>query len=71
MMSGYDCPCRTCTPETGRAPGCHTKDCPNGWYEWDQKHQKDRAAMHRAASRHKQADGVLVAAAIKKRGRER
>ena len=43
-MSTGDCPCKGCTPETGRAPGCHTKACPRGWWEWDRAHKAEREA---------------------------
>ena len=48
-MSRDRSPCWGCTPETGRGPGCHNKDCPRGWYEWDQKQQERRAERALAA----------------------
>ena len=52
-MSLDKCPCGDCTPETGRGPGCHNKDCPRGWYEWDQRQQARRQerAMRSMTSR--------------------
>lgn len=32
-------PCRDCKD---RHAGCHTKDCPHGWYEWDIAHKEQR-----------------------------
>ena len=62
-----DSPCKTCTAETGRGPGCHNPACPHGWYEWDQKHRAEREA--RAAFKHGMdaAEAVLIAA--QKKGR--
>lgn len=34
-----DNPCKTCV-HPDRHPGCHNKDCPKGWYEWDLEHKK-------------------------------
>lgn len=43
-----DCPCKGCTPESGRGPGCHSKWCPHGWYDWNQRHMLRRAAQNAA-----------------------
>lgn len=32
MVDSRKCPCRYCKD---RHEGCHSKDCPNGWYEWE------------------------------------
>lgn len=32
MVDSRKCPCRYCND---RHAGCHSKDCPNGWYEWE------------------------------------
>lgn len=40
-----DCPCRTCTKETGRAsPVCRTKECPHDWFEWQELHKAEKDA---------------------------
>lgn len=56
-----DCPCRGCTPDTGRAPGCHSPDCPHGWYEWDRAHKAERDARNAADY----ADSVLTDCAVR------
>lgn len=33
------CPCRYCTD---RHPGCHTIQCPHGWYQWNEYMAKRR-----------------------------
>ena len=33
-FSPQACPCKFCT--TDRHPGCHTVQCPNGWFEWNE-----------------------------------
>ena len=38
-MSVHNNPCKWCQD---RHAGCHTKDCPHGWYEWDKKHKEER-----------------------------
>lgn len=65
-MSGPS-PCKTCTPETGRGPECHTKDCPRGWYEWDQQHQAEREARRVYNQQGRAAEGVLIEAQRKGR----
>ena len=43
-LAPQKCPCRNCTD---RHPGCHTIQCPNGWYEWDQYMIKRREAINK------------------------
>ena len=62
-----DCPCNGCTAETGRSATCHNKDCPHGWYEWDQLHQAEREARRTHKRRENAAEGVLIDAQTKSR----
>ena len=62
-----DCPCNGCTKETGRGPDCHSKDCPRGWYEWDQLHQAEREALRAHKKRDREAEDVLIRAQAKGR----
>ena len=66
-MSMEDSPCKGCTAETGRSPTCHNKDCPHGWYEWDQRHQAAREALRAHKLREQAAEGVLINAQAKGR----
>ena len=43
-LAPQKCPCRDCTD---RHPGCHTRLCPNGWYEWDQYMIKRREEINK------------------------
>ena len=65
-----DCPCRTCTAETGRAPGCHSAACPHGWYDWDQAH-KERRAAERAARQADEAQRAIAVDGYRKRRKAR
>lgn len=38
------CPCKGCED---RHPGCHTIQCPHGWYEWDQYMIKRREEINK------------------------
>ena len=62
-----DCPCNNCTAETGRGPDCHRKDCPRGWYEWDQLHKTEHEAARARKKQRQAADGVLIASRAKRR----
>lgn len=66
-MSGDGCPCKGCTPETGRAPGCHTRDCPRGWYEWEQAHQSRKGAERQAYQADNAVNSILRNGATKAR----
>ena len=67
-MSRDECPCKGCTAETGRSPTCHSKDCPRGWYEWDQRHKAARKERN-AEQWGLVADSVLIAGAKRRRRR--
>lgn len=71
MNRNDECPCHGCTTETGRGPGCHNKDCPHGWYEWDQKHKDARRAESKARLGANMAEEIEVKRyrAIKKAAR--
>ena len=43
-LAPQKCPCRDCTD---RHPGCHTRLCPHGWYEWDQYMIKRREEINK------------------------
>ena len=43
-LAPQKCPCRDCTD---RHPGCHTIQCPHGWYEWDQYMIKRRDEINK------------------------
>ena len=38
-------PCKKDCPD--RKAGCHNKDCPHGWYEWNQEHIEQRDALYK------------------------
>lgn len=42
------CPCKGCTPETGRAPGCHNDSCPHGWTEYVKAYRETKERQRRA-----------------------
>lgn len=73
-MSAAESPCKHCTEETGRGPGCHTEACPHGWADWDRMHRRQREAIGEAKRMQKNADSLLAEGAIKnrkKRGRQK
>ena len=69
-MSKDECPCKGCTAETGRAPGCHTAACPHGWSEWDQRHQTERVERRERVLSEMHADVVLTSGAMRMRRRK-
>lgn len=38
-------PCKKDCPD--RKAGCHNKDCPHGWYEWNEAHIRLREEIYR------------------------
>ena len=58
------CPCHGCTPETGRAPGCHGESCPHGWMEYQRQYRE----YHEAEVSHMRAESIADSIAIKFRG---
>ena len=60
-----ECPCRKCTPATGRGPGCHTESCPHGCADWDRRHQNAREDKRRHEQHEIAADGCLAESKIR------
>lgn len=66
-MSGDGCPCKGCTAETGRGPGCHTKACPRGWYAWEQERQARKDVERQAYQTDNAVNSILRNGATKAR----
>lgn len=67
-----ECPCRHCTSETGRKVGCHSRDCPHGWYDWDRRHKESREEQRRKEGYDFAADNYIArsqAQTVKRRRR--
>ena len=42
--SPHDCPCRHCNEHRA---GCHTIQCPHGWYQWNEAIVKRRDEINK------------------------
>lgn len=42
-FSPRKCPCKDCDEH---APGCHTIQCPHGWYQWNEYMNKRREEIN-------------------------
>lgn len=44
QITPQQCPCKDCEQ---RHPGCHTIQCPNGWWEWNKYMQERREQRYK------------------------
>ena len=59
-MSTRECPCRHCTTETGRGPGCHSESCPHGWADWNREHVAERERRRAIEAAEQAATAIAV-----------